>query len=353
MKSVIAVVIAIGLLVSAALPLHSERYALIVGHNSAGGSTGDLRYAESDAAGFAGVLKDFGNVKAGNIELLQHPDSAALMSAGDSIALRTAVVDSSQQTLFFFYYSGHADGEGLILGQSRFSFTALKKMVERITAGVRIAVFDACQSGVVVTLKGGARAEPFYFTELPQSLGDVWIASASASEKAQESSTLKSSIFTFHLCNGLRGSADLSADRRVTVTEAYQYAYRKTLETSALTSGIIQHPVYRFNLSGESDVTITDLTDSRGGIIVDGSCRGAFLVLSRDYTRVFADFYKDPRHENFIALAPGDYTMINAAGNSNVGIFEFSIRGHKTLRCSNDRFRTSLLTYYRNGAALQ
>lgn len=348
-----AVIIAIGLFLSAALPLHSERYALIVGHNSAGGSIGDLRYAESDAAVFAEVLQEFGNVKAGNVELLQHPDSAALMAAGDRIALKTASVDSPQQALVFFYYSGHADGEGLILGQSRFSFVALKKMVERITAGVRIAVFDACQSGVVVTLKGGVRAEPFYFTDQPQSLGEVWIASASANERAQESSTLKSSIFTFHLCNGLRGSADLSADKRVTVTEAYQYAYRKTLETSALTSGVIQHPVYRFNLSGESDVTITDLTDSRGGIIVDGSCRGAFLVLSRDYTRVFADFFKNPRLENFIALAQGDYTIINAAGNSNVGIFEFSIRGHKTLRCSNNSFRTSLLTYYRNGGTLQ
>ncbi|MBN1575343.1 MAG: caspase family protein [Chitinispirillaceae bacterium] len=337
------------LVISIVSILFAERYALIVGQNSGGASVDDLRYAEADAGRFVQVLSDFAGVKPANIHLLLRPDSMMLMAAGDSLTSRMKNPDDPRQALFFFYYSGHADAEGLLLDSTHFEFGALRQMLSRIPAGIRIAVFDACQSGVVVAFKGGTRAEPFFFSNRQRSQGEVWIASASANERAQESATLKSSLFSFHLFTGLRGSADLSADKRVTVTEAYNYAYRKTLETSALTTGVLQHPVYRFNITGEGDIVLTDLSDRSGGILVDGSCKGTFLIVSRDYTEVFADFYKERRQETFIALSPGDYTIINARGGDDIGAYRFSISGKKTVRCRAGRFRKSLLPY--RGAA--
>ena len=267
------------------------------------------------------------------------------MTAGNHLADEINHLDDPSQATLFFYYSGHADNEGLLLDSTHCTFAAINKLINGISAGIRIAIFDACQSGVVVAFKGGMRAEPFFFDNRQKSQGEVWIASASANERAQESATLKSSLFSFHLFTGLRGSADLSADNRVTVSEAYQYAYSKTLETSALTTGILQHPVYRFNLSGEGDIVITDLSERRGGILVDGSCRGTFLIMSRNYTDVFADFSKEKGRENFIALSSGDYIIINARGGDDIGLYRFSIGGRKTVRCSNDLFRASLLPY--------
>jgi hypothetical protein len=330
----------------------ANRYALIVGQNSGGVSVDPLRFAEADAGRFAQLLRDYAGVEAGNLHLLLRPDSASLMTAGSRLTSIINDFDDPAQVLLFFYYSGHADNEGLLLDSTHCAFVALKQLLSNIPAGIRIAIFDACQSGVLVAFKGGTRAEPFFFSNQQKSQGEVWIASASASERAQESSTLKSSLFSFHFFTGLRGSADLSADNRVTVTEAYQYAYRKTLETSALTTGILQHPVYRFNLTGEGDIVLTDLSERRGGILVDGGCRGTFLVLSRNYTDVFADFSKEKGRENFIALSPGDYTIINARGGDDIGLYRFSISGRKTIRCSSNLFRASLLPY-RNEPAVK
>ncbi|MBN1307827.1 MAG: caspase family protein [Chitinispirillaceae bacterium] len=338
------------LVVSTLSILFADRYALIVGQNKGGASVDDLRYAEADAGRFAQVLRDYAGVRPEDMRLILRPDSMLLMAAGDSLASRMNSLADPQRALLFFYYSGHADAEGLLLDSTHLEFGALRQILGRIPAGIRIAVIDACQSGVAVAFKGGKRAEPFFFSDQQRTRGEVWIASASVNERAQESATLKSSLFSFHFFTGLRGSADLSADKRVTVTEAYQYAYRKTLETSALTTGVLQHPVYRFNITGEGDIVLTDLAYRKGGIFVDGSCKGTFLILSRDYADVFADFYKDKGREIFIALGPGDYTIINARGGDDIGAFQFSVSGNTTVRCRAGWFRRSLLPYRGTGA---
>lgn len=319
------------------------RHALIVGQNRGGTTVEDLRYAESDAKRISAMLRIYAGFETENISLLLSPDSISLMRAGKELVVKIASDTDPGNILLFFFYSGHADEKGLLLDSTHFAFTAIKDLLDGSGAGIRIAIFDACQSGVVVAFKGGRRAEPFFITSQKKMKGEVWIASSSADERAQESESLKSSLFSFHLINGLRGSADVSSDNKVTVNEAYQYAYRKTIETSALTSGIIQHPVYRFNISGEGDIVLTDLSGRKGGITVDGTCSGSFLVLSSNYTEVYADFYKDAERETFIGLASGDYTIINAKGGTDIGLYRFTIKGTEAIRCSSGMFRASLL----------
>jgi hypothetical protein len=320
-----------------------SRYALVAGQNNGGPSVMGLRYAESDAQQYAKLLAAYASFPTDKITMVLHPDSAELLHAIDSISKMIASSNDPTNTLFMMYYSGHADAEGLLLGSTHVDFITFKKKLDAIPAGMRIAVFDACQSGVVVAFKGGKRAEPFYLNNQQKSQGEVWIASSSANEQAQESESLKSSLFSFHLFNGLRGSADISADNKVTLNEAYQYAYRKTIETSALTSGIIQHPVYRFNISGEGDIILADLTQKKGGVIIDRACRGSFLILSRDYTDVYADFRKDEQKELFIALPSGDYTIINAHNGTDINLYQFSLAGSKTIHCTQRLFHKSLL----------
>jgi hypothetical protein len=172
-------------------------------------------------------------------------------------------------------------------------------------------VFDACQSGAVTRFKGGKRAEPFYLKSQRQIEGEVIIASSSSNELAQESETLKGSIFSHHWFNGLRGSADVSGDGEVTVSEAYQYAYRKTIETTALSGGQVQHPQYRFNIHGHGDIALTSLGHGSAGIVFDKTFQGKFLVLSDTYSDVYADFARKSGQETFIALPPGTYTVVN------------------------------------------
>jgi hypothetical protein len=82
--------------------------------------------------------------------------------------------------------------------------------------------------------------------------------------------------------------------------------------------------MYRFNIHGEGDITLTDLTEGSGGICFDRSCEGKFLVLSDTYTDIFADFSKKKNCETFVSLDPGSYTVINA-NNGEVGMYGFAV----------------------------
>jgi len=59
--------------------------------------------------------------------------------------------------------------------------------------------------------------------------GYAFMTSSSASEAAQESSRLKRSFFTHNLISGMRGAADMNQDGRITLNEAYQFAFDGTL----------------------------------------------------------------------------------------------------------------------------
>jgi hypothetical protein len=333
--------------------VHGARYALLAGRNDGGSSVEPLKYAQSDAHQLANLLTSSGGFTTTDIELLSSPDSAHLLDALNRMKSIAAGAVNDTDNLFIFYYSGHADVNGLLLGEQHFSFDRIYQTLSTITHGVRIGIFDACYSGVVTAFKGGVSADPLYFQRVQSVKGQVIIASSAAHERAQESASLKSSIFTFHLCNGLRGSADISGDKKVTLNEAYQYAYRKTIETSALTSGEIQHPVYKFNIQGQGDIILTSFSDKSSGLLFDKNATGKYLVLSDNYLNVFADFYKEKGQEHFIALGPGKYTVIRAY-QKDVGTATVSLNGPKTRKVRDNMFAPDFITESRiKGPPLQ
>ncbi|HMA64819.1 MAG: caspase family protein [Fibrobacterota bacterium] len=330
--------------VSAFSQTQHSRYAIIVGQNDGGTSVGTLQYAVRDAKRVAEVLKSIGDFPKENVILLTDPDSLEIQNSIEKTGLLIRNKQEQDKALFMFYYSGHADINSLLLGKTRFSLEKIQKMISVFPAAFRIAVFDACQSGVVTAFKGGTRAEPFYLQNNAALVkGQAIIASASANERAQESSTLKGSVFTFHWINGLNGSADISADNQITLNEAYQYAYRKTIETSALATGEIQHPVYRFNIAGQGDIVLTNLNKSESGIFLGNDCDGKFLVLSEDFLEVYADFYKEKQRDVFISLNHGSYTIVNARG-SEVGTLILALKRKVITNVKQSMFIPNTLT---------
>jgi Caspase domain len=303
---------------------NAARYALLIGCNYGGGDVEQLQWAESDAQRFGVLLTSLGGFDRSATVTLLHPDSAGLDKELRKTASMVRMSKTPGNDLFLLYYSGHADGRDILLGTDRYPLMKIQSYLDSLPAAIRIGIFDACQSGAVTAYKGGKRAEPFYLTDQQKIKGEVIIASTAANERAQESESLKGSIFSFYWQNGLRGSADASGDRRVTLDEAYRYAYCKTVETSTLTGGEAQHPMYRFNIHGEGEITLTDLTEGSGGISFDRSCEGKFLVLSDSYTDIFADFSKKRNSETFVSLDPGSYTVINA-NNGEVGMYSFTV----------------------------
>lgn len=329
----------------------AENYALLVGQNNGGKDLERLNYAESDTKRFSEILTSLSDFKPQNVIVLLHPNSTELQSQFDRIK-NMADKDNSGAGLFLFYYSGHADGRDLLLGATRYSLEKIEKYIDGFSSDVKIGIFDACQSGAVVSYKGGTTSEPFYLKNQQNVKGKVIIASSAANERAQESQTLKSSIFSFHWFNGLMGSADISGDGKVTLNEAYQYSYRKTVETSALTNGEIQHPVYRFSIYGQGDIVLTDLNKGKSGILVDASCSGKFLIVSQNYLDVFADFYKESEKVRLVSLSPGKYTVVNANG-LDVGTSEIEVSPNRVFKLSKSMFQPNLLTESRLKGGVQ
>ncbi len=284
---------------------HARRHALLVGNNFGGEGVDSLRFAQNDARRFQDVLTHLAGFDPADVQLLTDCDSAALDGALKSMRGRAAADD-----MFLFYYSGHSDRDALRLGATRYSLERLRADFQAVPGQVKIGIFDACQSGMMTRFKGGMSTRPISLDNLKNVYGQVIIASSAMDERSQESDQLEGSVFTHHWLNGLRGSADLSGDRKVTLNEAYQYAYQMTIETTSRTRAGIQHPAYQFRIYGEGDIVLADLAQGHTGIAFGLREEGKYLVVDKEKGRILADFYKGPEKELLISLPEGRYNVL-------------------------------------------
>lgn len=297
---------------AAAGPL--QRYTLIVGANSGGDDRPRLRYAVSDAERVAQVLGELGGVDRADGMVLRDPKVREFMDAlaqlGARVAAsRAAVAQAGGRTEVVFYYSGHADEKGLLLGDDRVSYQTLRDRLDDIRADVRIAVLDACASGAFTRIKGGRKRPPFIVNRSASMQGHAFLTSSSATEAAQESDRIRASYFTHYLVSGFRGAADSSGDGQVTLNEAYQFAFTETVGRTVDTRGGAQHPSYDINLTGAGDVVMTDVRQHTAALVLDGSIEGRVYVRSAASQSLVAELYKPRGRRVELALEPGGFEI--------------------------------------------
>lgn len=295
----------------AAEPL--QRFALIVGANAGGGDRPELRYAVADAERFARVLDELGGVSPGNAILLRQPK---LRDLGDGLDLLSRRVVEARRAggaqggriEIVVYYSGHADEKGLLLGDDRYSYQTLRDRLDQIPADVRIAVLDACSSGAFTRLKGGKVRRPFLIDESASMRGHAFLTSSAETEAAQESDRIRASYFTHYLVSGFRGAADLSGDGKVTLNEAYRFAFDETLGRTEKTRGGAQHPSYDIKLSGTGDVVMTDVRQTTATLVLGEELDGRFFVRTAAQELV-VELYKPRGRRVELAVEPGVYDV--------------------------------------------
>ncbi len=297
-------------LAQAASPAVLQRFALIVGVNDGGSGREPLRYADSDARAMAGVLGQLGGVRAADFILLQESSSAALLQALERLGtMIQAVRQPGRRIELLFYYSGHSDEQGLLLGNARLSYAVLRTAIAHAAADVTIAILDSCSAGAFTRLKGGVQRPPFLLDTSVQVRGHAFLASSSENEAAQESDRIGSSFFTHYLISGLRGAADISGDGRVTLNEAYNFAFQETLARTEKTLSGAQHPAYDIELAGTGDVVLTDLRDPQARIVFPQELQGRIYVRLASGT-LAAELTKHGGAEVTLALEPGQYQII-------------------------------------------
>jgi len=287
-----------------------RRFALVVGANDGGDDRVVLRYAGTDAEAVSAVLERFGGVAVGDLVRLSDPTPEALREAidGMSIRIRAARI-GGQHVQFVFYYSGHSDEQGLLLGGQRMSYQDLRRDVQAVPADVRIAVLDSCASGAFTRTKGGTKRAPFLVSPAAEVKGHAFLTSSSVDEAAQESDRVGGSFFTHYFTTGLRGAADVDGDRMITLTEAYEFAFDETLARTEATRGGAQHAAYDIQLAGSGDLVMTDLRETSARLELPEAIGGRISIRTAGGA-LAAELYKPPGSAAVgLALEPGRYQI--------------------------------------------
>jgi hypothetical protein len=287
----------------------TRRFALVVGANRGAADRVPLRYAVADAQRFAEVVTQMGGVLPADRIDLHDPSRKALLEALVRTGTRAASArESASRVEVIFYFSGHADDQGLMLGREMVPYRELRTAVSAMGADVGITILDACASGAITRLKGGS-AHPAFLTEAGSAIqGYAFLTSSSENETAQESDRLRGSFFTHALVSGLRGAADATGDGRVTLNEAYQFAFHETLVQTAPTEGGAQHPSYDIRMAGTGEVVMTDVRQTSSSLVLGEELEGRFVVLSAQ-RRLVAELYKPAGRKVELGLDAGDYEV--------------------------------------------
>jgi len=302
--------VAIAALVAAAPSGAAERrFALVVGEPDGGAGTQALRYAERDARRMYAILTRLGNVRAADARLLLSPGAEDVRQALAALAERSRGARAAgDSTVLLVYYSGHARDGALRLRETRLELSELKRLLEEAPADVRIGLVDSCRSGAITRAKGVRRAPAFDVARAEGPRGLVLVTSSGADEDSQESDAIGGSFFTHHLASGLLGDADTSGDGKVTLAEAYAYAYARTVASTADTVAGVQHPAYLYDLGGAGDVVLTELASAGAALVFPAGAEGAFVVLDGG-RRAVAEVAKTAGAARRLALPAGRYTV--------------------------------------------
>ncbi|MBN1221924.1 MAG: caspase family protein [Candidatus Aminicenantes bacterium] len=291
--------------------LLTRRFAFLVGANHGGKDRLTLRYAVDDARAVQKVLEEMGGILPADSRFLTEPSRDAFFKAIDILSEDVKrAKERFRRVEVIFYFSGHSDEENLFLGSDRVSYKEFKDLITAIGADVRIGILDSCASGAMTLPKGVKKKPPFLMDTAYDMKGYAFITSSSATEAAQESSRLKRSFFTHNLISGMRGAADRNQDGRITLNEAYQFAFDGTLTQTEKTMAGPQHPSYHIQMSGTGDVVITEIWKSTAVLVLKDTLGGRIYIHNRDNVLV-VELNKLPGREISIGLDSGNYRIIS------------------------------------------
>lgn len=326
----------------ASSPAHAvQRFALLVGANTGWAQDAPLRHAVRDAQRLADTLAQLGDFPPEHIEVLKEPPTEQVLWALERMAGRAAA--SGEDSLFLFYYSGHADPTHLHLQGQPLRLEELYRRIQALPWKLKVGILDACQSGSILP-KGGRPARPFQLQvrdELALS-GLVFLTSSGEHELSQEVRAVSGSIFSHHLVSGLLGAADTNGDGQVSLDEAYRHAYVHTLKDTRSSPLGVQRPRVSIHLKGQGELVLTRLERSAAVVFPAGG-RDCFVTDGAE-RQVLAEVPAEAQRETRLSLRPGAYVLqCRTAGQSQAANF---------LLRPGDEVRATSLTFHELPLAL-
>lgn len=305
-----------------------RRIGMFIGANDGGRSRVTLRWAAEDARRMAQVMNELGSIAPADTYYLADPEVDQVRSDLRRLTERVeSIAPAARRVEFVFYYSGHSDDQGLLIGDSRLPYRELRELIQGVGADVTVAIVDGCESGAFTRLKGGDRVQPFLTDESADMTGFAFLTSSSDSEASQESDRIQASFFTHFVVSGLRGAADTTQSGRVTLNELYHYAFRETLAMTSSTTAGPQHPSYDIQLTGTGDIVLTDISRPEGALRFASGLSGRVLIRSAA-GNIISEFHTSGSSARILAVPPGSYEIIISEQNTSLrGDFQVARHG--------------------------
>jgi len=292
------------LLASGSAGAAASRYAIVVGHNIGNQDEEPLRFAERDAERFLDTLAELGQVADGNSRLILGKGPEEVITAIEHTAQE---MQAEAGGVLFFYFAGHGDAENLHLGREILKRRTLIDKLASTSADLKLVVLDTCKTHLVGRQKG-VKASPSFdigVLRFEEHRGLVVISSSQEGEPAHESDVLGGSIFTHYFVSALRGAADTDNDGRVTLLEAYRFAYRHTVHHSAGASAAIQHPSFDMEWAGSGELVITTPIEANATLIVPAGEVARLIVFRQPSGTVVAEIISGRENPVVLAVPPG------------------------------------------------
>ncbi len=285
-----------------------KRYAIITASNDGGPGRLPLKYAITDALAVSKVFEELGGLDKRNRMFLLEPEVDDFTLIFESFRNKLKNDAKSSRIELIFYYSGHSDDKGLLLKDGRYTYQKLRDELKSINVDVQLVVLDSCEAGSFTQSKGGIKRLPLLGRKSNKVKGRVFLTSSSANEAAQEADSIGGSFFTHYLVSAMRGAADVTGDKRITLNEAYKYAYQETLARTVYTRAGAQHPTYDIQLNGVGDLILTDLRRSTSSFLLPKKLKGHVFI--RDsLERLVVEYKKRPGQIIEVALPTDRYTL--------------------------------------------
>lgn len=319
-----------------------RRFVLVVGANDGGRGRVKLQYAVADARSVLKVMEDMGGVAPDDCRLLIEPNKETLYWEMKRLRERIDRARANHRRVeAIVYYSGHSDENHILLGKDKISYEDFREEIKNMAADVRIAILDSCASGAFTRMKGGKKKAPFLVDTAYDMKGYAFMTSSSSDEASQESDRLRGSFFTHYLISGLRGAADMTEDGKITLNEAYQFAFRETLQKTEKTVSGPQHPNVNIQMSGKGDVVMTDVRRSSALLRINENVSGK-LFIHDPKNLLAAELNKAPGRYIELGLEEGKYRVINIVeGDNKVYESRVHLRKGKTAELDMDQFKAA------------
>ena len=205
------------------------------------------------------------------------------------------------------YLKAHFPEAGDTPVEDGFCYIRRKAAINDVPSDVHVVILDSCFSGNFIRTKGGQKQKPFLLDDSAVVKGHAYLSSSSSQESSQESDEIGSSFFTNAMLTGLRGAADSSGDKKVTLNELYSYAFNETLSKTENSSAGPQHPNYNITLVGSGDLVLSDISNSDSIVQLSSELKGRIILRDKN-GKLISEVNKSESKPIFLALEEGDYT---------------------------------------------